>query len=306
MEPNWYMILIFSVLLAGIAFTIGLYIYSREIYLRNRVAIRKIYYGVIVGISFFLWAYGVFPDVGAKFEYLIAIVTSVVLIDLFVFQTPDITKFMSNELKQESLVETINKNRGTFIELSEKLIRVNEIMPKSEKKWQVDEFEFTPEKYEEFVVNYLRNFASSFELDVYSYIVPSSEVETIFKKNIEKSYETILEEHGFTFRSVGMRKRQAVQTLLTGENIEILEKNCSSVIFPYFGEYYNLLFVVSSKTGKEVTGADASLMLNMLYTFDMWLLSEEEEFTLEDDNGEDDWVEEEDVPEPNGEDGNQE
>ncbi|WP_158318812.1 type II toxin-antitoxin system SpoIISA family toxin [Robertmurraya kyonggiensis] len=283
MEASWYMITIFSVLLIGIAFSIGLYIWSREFYLKHRVAIRKIYYGVVVATSFFLWAFNVFPDVGAKLEYLIALVISVVIIDLFVFQTPDITKFFSNELKQESLVESINKNRGTFIELSEKLIKVNELMPKSDQKWHLDEFEFTPEKYEEFVLSYLRNFTSSFQLDVYSYLVESSADEVVFHNNIVSAYEEILKDHNFGLREVGMRKNQVIKTLLEGENIEILEKDCSSVLFPYFGEYYNLLFVVSSRKGSEVTGADASLMLNMLYTFDMWLLSNEDEFLSDDE-----------------------
>ncbi|WP_449622874.1 type II toxin-antitoxin system SpoIISA family toxin [Robertmurraya sp. Marseille-Q9965] len=283
MEASWYMITIFSVLLIGIAFSIGLYIWSREFYLKHRVAIRKIYYGVVVATSFFLWAFNVFPDVGAKLEYLIALVISVVIIDLFVFQTPDITKFFSNELKQESLVESINKNRGTFIELSEKLIKVNELMPKSDQKWHLDEFEFTPEKYEEFVLSYLRNFTSSFQLDVYSYLVESSADEIIFHNNIVAAYEEILNDHNFGLREVGMRKNQVIKTLLEGENIEILEKDSSSVLFPYFGEYYNLLFVVSSRKGTEVTGADASLMLNMLYTFDMWLLSNEDEFLSDDE-----------------------
>ncbi|MEQ2525293.1 type II toxin-antitoxin system SpoIISA family toxin [Bacillaceae bacterium CLA-AA-H227] len=300
MEASWYMITIFSVLMIGIAFSIGLYIWSREFYLKHRVAIRKIYYGVVVATSFFLWAFNVFPDVGAKLEYLIALVISVVIIDLFVFQTPDITKFFTNELKQESLVESINKNRGTFIELSEKLIKVNELMPKSDQKWHLDEFEFTPEKYEEFVLSYLRNFTSSFQLDVYSYLVESSADEIIFHNNIVSAYEEILKDHNFGLREVGMRKNQVIKTLLEGENIEILEKDSSSVLFPYFGEYYNLLFVVSSRKGSEVTGADASLMLNMLYTFDMWLLSNEEEFLHDDDW--DGYEEQED----NIEDGNEE
>ncbi len=291
--------MIFSILLVGIAFSIGLYIWNREYYLKHRVAIRKIYYGVVVVISFFLWAFNVFPNVGAKLEYLVALVISVIVIDLFVFQTPDITRFMSNELKQESLVESINKNRGTFIELSEKLIKVNEMMPKSEQKWHLEEFQFTPEKYEEFVLSYLRNFASSFHLDVYSYMVESSHDENVFQGNIESAYEEIRKDHDFTLRGVGMRKKQVIKTLLEGENIEILEKEGSSVLFPYFGEYYNLLFVVSSRKSSEVTGADASLMLNMLYTFDMWLLSEEDEFL----SGEN---ESDDETEHNGENGNEE
>ncbi|MBS4207376.1 type II toxin-antitoxin system SpoIISA family toxin [Bacillus sp. FJAT-50079] len=286
MEANWYMITICSLLLLGIAFSIGLYIWSREFYLKHRIAIRKIYYGTVIATSFFLWAFNAFPNVGAELEYLIALVVSIVAIDLFIFQTPDITKFMSNELKQESLVESINKNRGTFIELSEKLIKVNELMPKSEQKWHLEEFEFTPETYEEFVLSYLRNFTSSFHLEVYSYMVESSPNEDLFQRNIASVYEQIRLDHDFTLRGVGMRKQQVIKTLLDGENIEILEKECSSVLFPYFGEYYNLLFVVSSRKGNEVTGADASLMLNMLYTFDMWLLSKEDEFLTGDESEE--------------------
>jgi Toxin SpoIISA, type II toxin-antitoxin system len=294
-EASWYMVTVFGVLLVGIAFSIGLYIWSREFYLKHRVAMRKIYYGLVVLMAFFLWAFNVFPDVGQKLEYLIALVISVVIIDLFVFQTPDITKFMTNELQQESLVESINKNRGAFVELSDKLLKVNQMMPKSEEKWLVDEFEFTPEKYEESVLSHLKNFASSFHLEVYSYMVESSDDESIFRQNVIDSYEKIIEEHGFTLKGLGMRKKQAIKTLLEGENIEIIEKESNAVLFPYYGEYYNLLFVVSSRKGSEVTGADASIMLNLLYTFDMWLVYNEEEFLPSDD--------EDDI---DGEDGNDE
>lgn len=286
MEVTWYMVTIFAILLIWIAISIGIYIWSREFYLNHRVAIRKIYYGVIVLISFFLWVFNVFPEVGPNLEYLIALVISVIIIDLFVFQTPDITKFMANELKQETLVESINKNRGAFVELSEKLIKVNEMMPKSEMKWQVDQFEFTPEKYEDYVLSYLRNFASTFNLDVYSYRVESSDDEAVFKGNVESAYKEILQEHDFTLRGVGMRNNHAIKTLLEGENIEIIEKESNAVLFPYYGEYYNLLFVVSSRKNSEVTGADASIMLNLLYTFDMWLLYHEDEFLSSDDGNE--------------------
>lgn len=283
MEVTWYTILIFSILLLGIAFSVGLYIWSREFYLKYRVAIRKIYYGMIVLSSFFLWVFNKFPDVGENLQHLIALVISVVVIDLFVFQTPDITKFMSNELKQEGLVESINKNRGTFIELSEKLIKVNQTMPKSMLDWHIDEFEFSPENYEEAVLSYLSDFTVTFQLDLYSYMVEASPDEEEFKKNVTTAYKEIMKDHDLTLRKVGMRETQAIKTILEGENIEILESEYSSVLFPYFGEYYNLLFLVSSRKNSEVTGADASLMLNLLYTFDLWLQANKEELLSYDD-----------------------
>ena len=279
LDVTWYTVLILSLLLLGLAFSVGLYIWSREFYLKHRVGIRKIYYGLIVIMGFFLWAFDAFP--ATKIEGLIALVISIVIIDLFVFQTPDITKFMSHELKQEELVQTINKNRGTFIELSEKLIKVNQTMPKSGALWQVDNFDFSYEKYEEFVLSYLKTFTSTFELDLYSYYVMSSEDNEVFVSNIQSTYEKIRKDHGFSIRGVGMRKRQVINTLVEGENLEILGKECSYVLFPYFGEYFNFLFVISSKKGGDVTGADASLLLNMLYTFDMWLISKEDEFVLD-------------------------
>lgn len=282
METSWYMILIFIVLLLWIAFSIGVYIWNREYYLKHRVAIRKIYYGFIVISAFFLWAFNVFPDVGNNLQHLISLVISVVIIDLFVFQTPDITKFMTNELKQESLVESINKNRGNFIELSEKLIKVNVMMPKNLSDWHMDGFEFTPEKYEQVVLSYLKKYASTFQMDVYAYNVEASPNEKEFRKNVTTVYHEIKKDHNLTLRGVGMREEPAIQTILQGNNIEIIDKECSSVLFPYFGEYYNLLFLVSSRQKGEVTGADASLMLNLLYTFDLWLQANEEEFISQD------------------------
>lgn len=282
MAANWYMILIFTLILLGIGFSIGLYIWNREFYLKHRVAIRKIYYGVVIVSSFLLWVFGVFPDVGDNSQHLIAIVISIIVIDLFVFQTPDITKFMSNELKQEGLVESINKNRGTFIELSEKLIKVNQIVPKNLSDWHMTDFEFTPEKYEETVLSYLRSFASSFQLEVYSYLVQSTPDENEFKKNVTASYRQILRDHKLSLKGIGMRSNQAIKTILAGENIEIIEGDSTSVLFPYFGEYYNLIFYVSSRKKSEVTGADASLMLNLLYTFDLWLQANADEFFYQD------------------------
>ncbi len=278
MTATWYMILICSIVLIGIAFSIGLYIWSREVYLKHRVAIRKIYYGIVVLASFFLWVFDVFPDVGNNLQYLIALVFSVVVIDLFVFQTPDITKFMSNELKQEGLVESINKNRGTFIELSDKLIKVNQLMPKNLSDWIMDDFEFTSEKYEETVLLYLRQFASEFELDVYAYPIASDPDEGKFNINVTNGYKQIMRDHRISLRGAGMRKTQAIHTILKGENIEIIEGESSAVLFPYFGEYFNLLFLVNSRKKKAVTGADASLLLNLLYTFDLWLQANEDLF----------------------------
>ncbi|MCA1064763.1 type II toxin-antitoxin system SpoIISA family toxin [Rossellomorea aquimaris] len=300
MEVSWYMIAILTILLVGIVCSIGLYIWDREVYLKHRVAIRKIYYGTIVAAAFILWTFNAFPNVGDKLENLIAIVISIIVIDLFVFQTPDITKFMANELKQESLVESIKKNRGTFIELSDKIIKVNEIMPKSNQKWHLEEFEFTPESYEDFVLDYLKTFASTFHFDVYSYIVESTQSEIEFQKNIEAAYKEIQADHNFTLRGVGMRKNKAVKTLIDGENIEVLENDSSSVIFPYYGVYYNLLFVVSSRKDNEITGADASLMLNMLYTLDMWLIHNEDDLM----HYEEDDYDQDSQPEDGNEEGN--
>lgn len=282
MPVTWYTICTLSLLLSGLAFSIGLYIWNREFYLKHRVGIRKIYYGLIAITGFFLWAFNAFPV--TEIKGLIALLIGIIIIDLFVFQTPDITKFMSHELKQEELVQTLNKNRGTFIELSQKLIKVNEIMPKSNVPWQVENFDFSYEKYEEFVLSYLKTFTSTFELDLYSYYVESSSENNIFVTNIQLAYEKIRKDHDFSIRGVGMRKSQVIKTLVNGENIEIIGNECTYVLFPYFGEYFNSLFVISSKKGGDVTGADASLLLNLLYTFDMWLLSNEDDL-LADANG---------------------
>ncbi|WP_442637903.1 type II toxin-antitoxin system SpoIISA family toxin [Rossellomorea marisflavi] len=300
MEPSWYMIVIFSVILLGILVSVGLYIWNKKFYLKNMVAIRKGYYSLIVVASFILWISGAFPSVGEKFQHLIALVISIVVIDIFIFQTPEVTKFLSNELKPDSLVETITKNRDTFIDLSDKLIAVNEIMPKSQQKWHVEigeekgEFNFSLEKFDNFVLSYLNNFGSRFKMEIYSYTVISTENENEFIESIENAYDEIVEEHDFTHRDLGMRKKRAISTLSEGKNIEVFSGENSAVIFPYFGEYYNFIYVIRSRAGKDVTGADASLLLNMLYTFDLWLLSEEDEFTGQEseEDWEDGWIEE--------------
>ncbi|MCM3188900.1 type II toxin-antitoxin system SpoIISA family toxin [Bacillus subtilis] len=284
MIVNSQTVTVLSVLLLILVASIGLYIINRDFYLKNRVALRKIYYGLIIIAAFILWVLNAFPF--NNIPVLSALVVSVVVIDLFIFQTPDVTKFMSNEFKQEELVETINKNRGTFIDLSQKLIKINEFMPKKGQRWvidEIDEFDFSVAKYEEFALSYLSTFTSDFGMDIYSYIVESAEDDNEFLDNIKDTYKEIKKEHGFTLRGLGMRESQAIKTLSKGENIEIIDKDSSSVLFPYFGEYYNLLYVVSSKKG-DVTGADASLLLNMLYTLDLWLIYNEDDIITEYEN----------------------
>lgn len=151
-------------------------------------------------------------------------------------------------------------------------------MPKNLSDWIMEDFEFTSEKYEETVLSYLRQFASEFQLDVYAYTVEADPDEAKFNENVTDAYKKVMKDHDLSLRGVGMRQAQAIKTILKGENIEIIEGESSSVLFPYFGEYYNLLFLVSSRKKKAVTGADASLMLNLLYTFDLWLQANEDDY----------------------------
>ncbi|SEO06513.1 Toxin SpoIISA, type II toxin-antitoxin system [Terribacillus saccharophilus] len=286
MAVTGYMIAFLILVLVGIAISIVLYIWDKNYYLKHRVAIRKIYYFIIVLGSCLLWMFGLFPNVGTNLQYLIAIVIGVVIIDLFVFQTPDITKFMTNELKQETLVEKINKNYDSLSELSNKLIKVNEMMPRGI-RWEFGDFDYSAEAYEDYALDYLRNYTDEFKLEIYSYFVESSEASEVFNKNVEKAYKLICKEHDLDIRGVGMREKRAIRTLIEGKNIEILDKNGSSVVFPYFGEFYNFLFVVTTKDDNEVMGADASLLLNLLYTFDAWLVAYQDEILEEEEDEED-------------------
>lgn len=272
---NVIVIGIFLLLLVG---SVVFYLWSKVLYEDNRIGIRKIYYGVLTIAVYILWATSKLPL--NQVNELLVLVVSAVLIDLFIFQTPDITKIFNAELKQNDVAQNIKSKRATVIKLNEKIQEVNRIMPKANEPWSLDgleDFDFSSEKYEQFMLNYLNRFTEPFKMNLYMYYVESAVVEDEFKDKIREAYEKIRKDHDFSIKNVGMRKKVLVSELEKGDSIEILEKDCSYVLFPFFGVYYNHLFVISTSNGYEATASDASLLVNMLYTAESWLVSHEAE-----------------------------
>lgn len=257
--------------------------WNRKSYLKNRTLIRKVYYLLVITSTYYLFLQDSFPF--QTTTGIVGFVIGVIVIDLMVLQTPDITKFMSHELKQEEYTDRIEKNEGNVQLLTEKILKTHEMMPKpSEPWWMEDEFDFSPEGYENSMKQYLERYTGAFDINLFSYFVESSAEQDVFSNNLKEKYRLIKEHQELKTRTVGMRDRDAVAKLVTARNIEIFNDGQTTVIFPYFGEYYNFILVITGRNGVHVGGADAALLLNLMYTFDAWLLSNEMDF---DDFGDD-------------------
>lgn len=270
-------------LLFVLALSTFFHFWNRKSYLKNRTLIRKVYYLLVITSTYYLFLQDSFPF--QTTTGIVGFVIGVIVIDLMVLQTPDITKFMSHELKQEEYTDRIEKNEGNVQLLTEKILKTHEMMPKpSEPWWMEDEFDFSPEGYENSMKQYLDRYTDAFDINLFSYFVESSAEQDVFSNNLKEKYRLIKKHQELKTRTVGMRDRDAVAKLVTARNIEIFNDGQTTVIFPYFGEYYNFILVITGRNGVHVGGADAALLLNLMYTFDAWLLSNEMDF---DDFGDD-------------------
>jgi len=277
MNINWSIAIPIIILGLGLLSSILYYLWDKKKYLENRVLFQKIYYLLIILFSLTLYFLGEFPY--SKNTELAVFMVGVILVDLMIFQTPEITKFLNSELKHEDLTQTLEKNEGTLHLLTDKIICVNDWMPKPTLAWRAEQFDFSLDAYEDSLIKNLEVYTNEFNINLYSYHVPADAEEDVFKQNITTAYDKIRKDHGFTIRGVGMRRKYVVENLSKGQNIEILQDGIPYVLFPYFGEYYNFLFVISGRNNVPVGGADTSLLLNMLYTFDYWLTSNEGDLT---------------------------
>lgn len=283
MESTKYTIIILGILLAGIGFTIFLYIKNRKFYGENQIAIRKIYYGIVLVISYILWAFEKFPV--KNVTELIMLVVSIVIIDLFVFQTPFITKFLSQEFKTTEAVETIKNVDNSLVEVLEKVSLLNRIMPKADEEWEIQNYDFSYQHYERYVLPYLTKFTDNFKMKLFMYYVeysdeepePGEFVSKQFLQNTEMAYKKIREDQNFTIFGQGMRNNQVIEKLALGDNVEIIENNGTFIIFPFSGIYHNVLVVISSKSEVATHLADASLLLNLLHSLDDWLIINEKD-----------------------------
>lgn len=262
-----------TILLIMLGISIVYYGISRKHYLMHRTLLRKIYYFTVLAVTLFLVYQNIFPfltSVG-----IIGFTIAIIVIDLMIIQTPDITKFMSHELKQEEYTDQIEKNEGNVQLLTDKIIKFHDMMPKPSSPWIMeDEFDFSPNGYENSMKQYLRDYTEKFNINLFSYHVNSSDDKDVFKENLKKQYLLIMKHQHLSTRAVGMRNKDAIEKLLSGNNakeIEIFHDGQTIVIFPYFGEYYNFIMVITSRNGVPVGGVDAALLLSLMYTFDSWL-----------------------------------
>lgn len=252
---------------------IGLYFWAQRTYFKYRIFMRKLYYSVILITGFIAYAMVDFP-VSTLVE-LGALVTLVVFIDLAIFQTPDITKFMTHEFKHEEIEQTFHKHEDMVALQGIKLMVINGIIRRVKEDWVADDIDMTHDEYEEFVRRYLEDFTDAFEMGLLTYYVPSSNDASEFKRNLDETYTKIRDKFSFDIRAVGMRKRQVINRLENGNSIIIIEKDTSYAIVPFSprNHSYNFIFVIHTKkdNGDTLNETDAALVTNMLYMLEMWM-----------------------------------
>lgn len=303
MEKTWLTTTVVVICLLFLLITIPVYIFRREYYINNRVAIRKSFYGLILIFVSFLWLCDSFPFTSVS-ELTIFLI-SVIMIDLMIFQTPDITKFLSNELRHEQVEETFNENRGgAYEDLLAKLNKMNELIEKNEEMFQTSISDFTvPINYVDFVNSYLEEFIQSSLAKFYVYYIEIED--SNYVQGIEKAYDKVNEKFDFSYSQLGMRKHHLIQKLSEGLSIEVMPKRKSIfseikdifkseelsesaesyMLFVYSGEYHSLLFLLVSNQEFGATGANTPVIQNLLRSADTWIQKQnfKEEQREEDD-----------------------
>ncbi|MGK7379595.1 type II toxin-antitoxin system SpoIISA family toxin [Planococcus sp. 1R117A] len=287
MEVTWQAMVILGMLLIGILVSIGLYASNSLFYDKHQTAIRKIYYGVILTIGYLLWATKAFPV--SEIVGLTLLVISIVVIDLFVFQTPVITKFLSQEFKPVEAVKTIENTDEVLVAIHERILNVNQKMPKAggnqrtasalgQTVYLPQNFNFGYMDYEDFIILNLEHFLEEFHLSMHAYPVASTNDSNDFFENINRAYDDIRYDFEFSPLHEGVKTHQAVQKLLAGESVINVKDKKSFILLPFWGLYYNTLFVIYTPADKEETTlhlADVPLILNLLYVLELWLYSYE-------------------------------
>lgn len=306
MTITWYTIIAVLILIGGMGYTIYFYFASREIYNEFRIGYRKVYYVYMLIIGSLFWMFGVFP--ASNLATLGAFVIGMIVMDLFIFQTPDITKFMSNEFKHDGgLVNQLRETEDSSIRMRQQLQFVNNYMPKRDKSWELtDGFDFTPTSFHEYTEEILQQYGDTFGLHVVPFSLVAenssddeteSESETTEETRTQATPEPnqemdedilnqvidyIYEEFKLNNNMLGMTKKKLVRKLKEQESVEFFKNKQGAVIFPYRGEYIDMVIYVypkmedSTEKAINATGYDALLLINMLHTFDLYVKSIEE------------------------------
>lgn len=268
--------------------TIPIYMFWREFYINNRVALRKFFYGIVLVFVATLWYQDKFPFVSVP-ELTIFLV-SLIIIDLMIFQTPDITKFLANELKHEQVEETFDENRGgAYEDLLSKLNKMNEVIEYNEEHFQTRITDFSnPTNYINFINDYLEDFIQGSSAKSYIYYIDS---ENSLLEGIERAYNKVDEHFSFSYIQLGMRKHRFLKKLAEGLSVEIMtqspqffsnivdalavkkqtESAESYMLFVYSGEYHSVLFLLASNQEFGATGANTPIIQNLLRSADMWI-----------------------------------
>ena len=297
MNFAWYEILMMVVFFIGLSGTTILYAINKSFYISNRIGIRKLYYMAILISAFVLWVTKSFPvqTVGE----LTFLLVGVVLVDLFLFQTPDITKFLNQEFKHEELEKSASISDKLLTLTGKKILAVNSVFPNGDEEWQETDFDFnrTPDSlpdYESYLSQHLDTYMRDFDITWLPFYVPSSDGNPAqLLEGVEETYEKIRATPSLTFTSlnVGMRKRRLIRELadaksivfskklyevdwdlLSQQKIPVIQQQESYVLVPFFGFYFNHIFVLKHTGELALNENDASLLVNMLSRIDYHLV----------------------------------
>lgn len=285
MAINWYTIVPVILLVIGMSYSIYRYFSNREIYNELRIGYRKVYYVYMLILGALFWMFDVFP--AENLSTLGAFLVGVVVMDLFVFQTPDITKFMSNEFKHDGgLVNQLKETEGSSIRMRQQLQFVNNYMPKRDSTWELeDRFDYSEEEFRRQTEGVVQRYGNEFDLNVVQFLLSNQngtdEEADMSEESLEAIVDYLFDEFELNNNMLGMRKKKLIEKLKEQESIEFFKKKQGAVIFPYRGEYTDMVYYVYPKVEDETenrihaTGYDALLLMNMLHTFDLYAKSVE-------------------------------
>lgn len=265
-------------LLGGLIIYIGV---KPDKYVENQQFLRKVFYFVF--ITFLIFETG-FKEIDiTDWKTLSVFVIFSVFIDLTIFQTPSITKFLNAEFQESNyVVKTIQKNEEALEYTNKKVQNLTEVISKTPLYFEDKDFVTNWRKYKEELIEYLNLYTDTFQFHIAIFgfkLIESEEeltpeIEKVFNK-VEICYnKSISDAEWRNELTKNLSDGQAINFINKGEDKESVHNRDFKKdiwIVPFYGESYNMLIGLRS-TGIELNGIDASHILNLAKIFDWHMI----------------------------------
>lgn len=265
-------------LLGGLIIFIGV---KPDKYVENQQFLRKVFYFVF--ITFLIFETG-FKEIDiTDWKTLSVFVIFSVFIDLTIFQTPSITKFLNAEFQESNyVVKTIQKNEEALEYTNKKVQNLTEVISKTPLYFEDKDFVTNWRKYKEELIEYLNLYTDTFQFNIAIFgfkLIESEEeltpeIEKVFNK-VEICYNKSINDSEWRDELIkNLSDGQAINFINKGEDKESVHNRDFKKdiwIVPFYGESYNMLIGLRS-TGIELNGVDASHILNLAKIFDWHMI----------------------------------